>query len=192
MTVLLFIGSVGLWDRAHQLSPELGLMLGIAAAQYGFALALRRPVAGGAMLGVGIGIAFLVDGTAGTASGSSITALALPRALRDTGARGGYALGRGVALAVAIRARRRLAARALLSRADASCTPGGRRNRSAISRAARPSTRRAIPTFLLKNLPWFAWPALPLVLWTLSTRGPRLQRRARHARRAAARRCSRS
>ena len=26
------------------------------------------------------------------------------------------------------------------------------------------------PTFLLKNLPWFAWPALPLVLWTLATR----------------------
>ena len=26
-------------------------------------------------------------------------------------------------------------------------------------------------TFLFKNLPWFAWPALPLVLWTLFTRG---------------------
>ena len=25
--------------------------------------------------------------------------------------------------------------------------------------------------FLLKNLPWFAWPALPLVIWTLVTRG---------------------
>ena len=27
------------------------------------------------------------------------------------------------------------------------------------------------PALLLKNLPWFAWPALPLVLWTLWTRG---------------------
>jgi hypothetical protein len=26
------------------------------------------------------------------------------------------------------------------------------------------------PAFLLKNLPWFAWPALPLVVWTLVTR----------------------
>jgi len=25
--------------------------------------------------------------------------------------------------------------------------------------------------FLLKNLPWFAWPALPLVIWTVVTRG---------------------
>ena len=30
---------------------------------------------------------------------------------------------------------------------------------------------RGDPLFLLKNLPWFAWPALPLVLWTLWTRG---------------------
>ena len=45
-------------------------MLGVAAAQYGFALALRRPVAGGAMLGVGVGIAFLVDGTCTGPSGS--------------------------------------------------------------------------------------------------------------------------
>src|SRR6185436_8621612 len=27
------------------------------------------------------------------------------------------------------------------------------------------------PLYLVKNLPWFAWPALPLVLWTLWTRG---------------------
>ena len=27
------------------------------------------------------------------------------------------------------------------------------------------------PLFLAKNLPWFAWPALPLALWTLWTRG---------------------
>ena len=26
-------------------------------------------------------------------------------------------------------------------------------------------------TFLAKNIPWYAWPALPLVLWTLYTRG---------------------
>jgi 4-amino-4-deoxy-L-arabinose transferase-like glycosyltransferase len=43
IAVLLYVGSVGLWERAHQLSPELGLMLGFAAALYGFALA-RRPL----------------------------------------------------------------------------------------------------------------------------------------------------
>jgi 4-amino-4-deoxy-L-arabinose transferase-like glycosyltransferase len=72
MTVLLFLGSVGLFERAHQISPELGLVLGIAAAQYGFALALRRPVPGGALLGLGAGIAFLSTGLAGP-SGSPLS-----------------------------------------------------------------------------------------------------------------------
>ena len=45
--VLILIGSIGLWDRAHALSPELGLTAGVAVALYGFALALRRPIAGG-------------------------------------------------------------------------------------------------------------------------------------------------
>src|SRR5215831_7098608 len=65
MAVLLFIGSVGLWDRAHQLSPEQGLMLGVAAALYGFALSLRRPIAGGAILGVGLAVSFLSRGLLG-------------------------------------------------------------------------------------------------------------------------------
>src|SRR5262249_15853462 len=43
LPVLLLVGSLGLWDRAHQLSPELGLLLGVAIGLYGFALALRRP-----------------------------------------------------------------------------------------------------------------------------------------------------
>ncbi len=35
------------------------------------------------------------------------------------------------------------------------------------------------PFYYLKNLPWFAWPALPLALWTLWLRCARLQRRPR-------------
>jgi 4-amino-4-deoxy-L-arabinose transferase-like glycosyltransferase len=65
LPVLLFIGSVGLWDRAHQLSPEVGLLLGVALGFYGFALALQRAAVGGAMLGLGIAIAFLARGFMG-------------------------------------------------------------------------------------------------------------------------------
>ncbi len=65
MPVLLFVGTVGLWDRAHQLSPEVGLLAGIALALYGFALALRRPAAGGALLGLGSAVAFLACGFIG-------------------------------------------------------------------------------------------------------------------------------
>jgi len=34
-----------------------------------------------------------------------------------------------------------------------------------------PDSSPADPTYQLRNLPWFAWPALPLVIWTLWTRG---------------------
>ena len=47
LPVLILVGSVGFWDRAHVLSPELFLTLGVAVGLWGFALALRRPVLGG-------------------------------------------------------------------------------------------------------------------------------------------------
>src|SRR5690348_6794692 len=65
--VLILIGSVGLWDRAHVLSGELGVMVGLAVALYGQALALRRPVAGGAWMGAGAAVAFLSQGFTGPA-----------------------------------------------------------------------------------------------------------------------------
>ena len=67
LPVLILVGSVGFWDRAHVLSPELLLTVGIAVGLYGFALALRRPAWGGAVLGVGAAIAFLGHGLQGPA-----------------------------------------------------------------------------------------------------------------------------
>ncbi len=168
MAVLLFIGSVGLWERAHQISPELGLVLGVAAAQYGFALGLRRPVPGGAMLGLGAGIAFLSTGLAGPVW-IGLTALVLPIAFPAWRTRQ-YAKMTAVATAIALvlccawplalflRAPSHLAAW------WAAQSPGD------FLAPLDPATT-AEPTFLAKNLTWFAWPALPLVLWTLFTRG---------------------
>src|SRR4029453_5044672 len=98
--VLLLVGSVGLWDRAHQLSPELGLMLGAAMATYGFALALRRAVAGGAWLGLAIAIAFLSHGLMGPLW-LVTTAVILPAAFTAWRTRR-YALATAVALAIAV------------------------------------------------------------------------------------------
>jgi 4-amino-4-deoxy-L-arabinose transferase-like glycosyltransferase len=167
-TVLLFVGSVGLWERAHQLSPELVLMLAVAAAQYGLALAPRVPLAGGALLGVGCGIAFLSAGLNGPVW-LAITAFALPIASAEWRTRR-YAAAATVAIVIAILL---MAAwpLALYFRAPmhlaawwATQTPG-----DFLWPLDRAST--GDPTFLLKNLTWFAWPALPLVVWTLVTRG---------------------
>ncbi len=167
MAVLLFIGSVGLWDRAHQLSPELGLSLGIAAALYGFALALRRPVGGAVALGIGLAIAFLSRGLLGPVW-LALTAIALPAASSNWRTPR-YALTVAVALAIALP----LACAwplALAARAPEHLHAWWAMQ-SPADYFAPLARAPGDPLFLVKNLPWFAWPALPLVLWTLWTRG---------------------
>jgi 4-amino-4-deoxy-L-arabinose transferase-like glycosyltransferase len=159
---LLFAGSLGLWDRAHQLSPELGLMLGIALAVYGFALGLRRAVAGGVMLGLGVVVAFLSRGLMGPIW-LVVTAMVLPAfAAWRTKA---YAIAIAVALAIALplslawpawlhwHAPDRLAAWWAADGFAAYFAPLAQGDSD--------------PLYVVKNLPWFAWPALPLALWTL-------------------------
>ncbi len=168
VAVLLFIGSVGLWDRVHQLSPELGLLLGMAVALYGLALALRRPALGGVVMGLGTAVAFLSRGMLGPLW-LGVTALALPLAFpswrtRRHGATVAIALS--VALPLSGVWPVALAARApdhLQAWWDA----------QSFANAFAPLAPRGWgdPLFLLKNLPWFAWPALALVVWTLWTRG---------------------
>jgi 4-amino-4-deoxy-L-arabinose transferase-like glycosyltransferase len=166
--VLILVGSVGLWDRAHQLSPEMGLLLGVAMALYGFALALRRPVAGGAVLGLGVAVTFLARGFLGPVW-LGMTALALPLAFAGWRTRQ-YALTAGVALAVAVP----LAASwplALALRAPAHLEAWWAAQSLGDYIGPLATEGGSDPLWVLKNLPWFAWPALPLVLWTLWTRG---------------------
>ena len=167
VTVLLFIGSVGLWERAHQLSPELGLMLGIAAAQYGLALAARRPVAGGALLGLGAGIGFLSTGLAGPVW-LAVVALVLPvfPAWRTRAYATTAAIGLGIAIVLCL-----AWPLALYVRAPAHLIAWWSQQSIGDFVAAADPTSIGDATFLAKNIPWYAWPALPLVLWTLYTRG---------------------
>jgi len=168
MPVLLFIGSVGLWDRAHQLSPELGLLLGTAIALCGLAFALRRPVQGGALLGLGIAIAFLSRGFLGPVW-LGLTALALPAAYETWRTRR-YALALSIAVAVALPLGGAWPL-ALAARAPEHLHAWWGSQSPAESFAPLAASGAGDPLYLLKNLPWFAWPALPLMLWTLWTRG---------------------
>ena len=168
LPVLLFVGSVGLWERAHQLAPEMGLMLGMAAALYGFALALRRPVAGGAAMGLGAGVGFLSAGFVAVLW-IGVTAAALPVAFSAWRTRR-YARAAGLALAFAVI----LAGSwpfALWLRAPAHLHAWWAAQSLRDFLAPLDPAAAGDTMFLLKNLPWFAWPALPLVIWTVVTRG---------------------
>jgi 4-amino-4-deoxy-L-arabinose transferase-like glycosyltransferase len=168
MPVLLFVGCVGLWDRVHQLSPDLGLLLGIAVALYGFSLALRRPIGGGVTLGIGVAVAFLSRGFMGPLW-LTLTAAALPLAFRSWRTRG-YAVTAAVALATALPlALSWPIALAVSDPGHLSAWWAAQSVGEWIGPLAPAAT--IDPSFLLKNLPWFTWPALPLALWTLWTRG---------------------
>ncbi|TMH27240.1 MAG: glycosyltransferase family 39 protein [Betaproteobacteria bacterium] len=163
LPVLVFIGCAGLWDRAHQLAPEVGLLAAYALAAYAFALSLRRFVLGGLLLGLAIGSAFLCRGMPSAAIMILIAiALLLFKAWRNRS----YAAALGFALIAAAP----LVAvwPALLHARDAALftqwLEAQSINRFFGGTAGSPAVE---PFYYLKNLPWFAWPALPLAVWTL-------------------------
>ncbi len=167
LPVLILIGSVGLWDRAHALSPELGLTAGMVLAMYGFALALRRPVAGGVALGIGCAVAFGSRGLIGPAwvviTGAVLPSLGGPWRTRA------YAITAGVALIIALA----LALPwpiALWLRGGASLG-AWLDAESWRHHIALPGMDGAATTYYFRTLLWFAFPALPLIGWMLWTRG---------------------
>jgi 4-amino-4-deoxy-L-arabinose transferase-like glycosyltransferase len=167
LPVLLFIGCVGLWDRAHQLSPDVGVLAADALALYGLALALRRPVTGGALLGLAAGLAFLCRGPLGAAL-IALTAGLLP--LFGPWRKRGYVWTMVAAVVVAAP----LAAAwplALYAREPALLAQWSEAENLARFFGLAPGAPPVEPLYYLKNLPWFAWPALPLALWTLWLRG---------------------
>ncbi|HSU44817.1 MAG TPA: glycosyltransferase family 39 protein [Casimicrobiaceae bacterium] len=165
--VLILIGSVGLWDRAHVLSGELGVMAGIAIALYGQALALRRPVAGGAWMGAGTAVAFLSQGFTGPAwiAIAALLLVALGRQFRSRR----YAATLGVALVVALA----LAAPwivALYLRVPSLLHDWLATESLGTHIAFFGDPSLADPLYHARNLLWFAWPALPLIAWMVWTR----------------------
>jgi 4-amino-4-deoxy-L-arabinose transferase-like glycosyltransferase len=168
LPVLILVGSVGFWDRAHALSPELGVTLGVAMGIYGLALALRRPVAGGVVLGLAVAVAYLTRGLLGPLW-LAIAAALLPAAgpLWRTRAYGATAI---VALVVAA-ALGALWPLALHVR-DAGLFAEWQRSESLGTYVPFiDAGSEFAPQHLAKNLLWFGWPALPLILWMLWTRG---------------------
>jgi 4-amino-4-deoxy-L-arabinose transferase-like glycosyltransferase len=168
LAVLILVGSVGFFDRAHALSADVGATLGVAIALYGLALALRNPIAGGVAVGLGAAVGFLARGFE-VPLWVGVTCLLLPVA-------GSAWRTRSFAATAAIAA--------VVGATLGGLWPFAMYMRDAsLYGAWRDSEHLAAylgwmgdpgefdPLYALKNLLWFAWPALPLVLWTLWIRG---------------------
>jgi 4-amino-4-deoxy-L-arabinose transferase-like glycosyltransferase len=167
LPVLILVGSIGFWDRAHVLSAELFMTVGVAVALYGFALALRRPLTGGLALGAGIAIAFLGRGLLGPLW-LALTALLLPLCGAEWRHRAYLAT---VVVAIVTAVVLSLPWPLLLEARDPALFAQWWQNESLDNYIAFLGTRSAEPIYYLRNLLWFAWPSLPLVLWLLWLRG---------------------
>lgn len=166
LPVLIFLGCVGLWDRGHLLSPEIGVLVADALALYALALALRRPIAGGVLLGLSIGIAFLSRGAIASAV-VALTAVSLP--LFAPWRTRAYALTIVTAVAMATPLLVAWPA-ALYLRSPALFAQWSDAQSLAQYFGLTANAPPLEPFYYVKNLTWFAWPALPLALWTLWVR----------------------
>ena len=168
LPVLILVGSVGFFDRAHALSADVGATLAVAIALYGFALALRRPIGGGIALGIGAALGFLAHGFE-VPLWIGATCVLLPLA-------GSWWRSRSFAATACIAV--------VVGLMLGATWPFAMYMRdAALFGAWRGSVQWSgyfgwlgnaddfDPLYALKNLLWFAWPALPLVLWTLWIRG---------------------
>ena len=82
LTVLILIGCLGLLIRGHEMITDIALLTGFAITFYGFALSRRRFVLAGFWLGTGAGIGFMSKGL--LAPGIiGLTALLLPLLFRN-------------------------------------------------------------------------------------------------------------
>jgi hypothetical protein len=150
--------------RSHQLVTDISLLTGFAAAFYGFALALRRPAAGGFWLGTGVGIGFmskglLAPGTLGI-YGAAAAAVSSVAQSRLCGLLGVAALACAPWLLV-------WPARALPEIAEPCSAIGYGTTTLAGSSAATTSVRPRAPRITSASCRGIPLPALPLAAWVL-------------------------
>ena len=175
LALALLIGSIGLLAHAHEMVTDTALMAGYAIVLWGFALSARRPSMAGVVIGVGIGVAFLSRGIVPLAV--VLVCGALLPLFRNWRTRR-YATTALIALLVSLPF---LALWPWLLHHFA---------RSAFFWWWRVENVPLLTKFsftyasseilyFLRILPWFAWPVLPIALWTLWGYRKRLWHEAR-------------
>ena len=163
MSVLLFIGCLGLFIRAHEMNTDVAGLAGLTICLVGLAWALRRPVVGGVLSGVGLGLAFLGNGFLPLAMGLA-TFAALPCAAAAWRTR---AHATTVALALLCATPLVAAWPLALAVVDPPTLHAWWAQASATRWSSGVADGLEGLTYFLRLLPWYAWPAWPLAAWTL-------------------------
>lgn len=164
ISVLIMIACLGLVVRTHQIITDTALLAGVALALYGLALAPRRPVIAGIIIGSGMGIGFMSKGLFEPGV-IAITALSLPL-LSQTWRSRGYALCLAITFIAAL-PWLTIWPLLLYQRAPELFSEWLWANNLNLLTSTTPLFASDEPGYYFTILLWFAWPALPLALWTL-------------------------
>ncbi|HVY07123.1 MAG TPA: glycosyltransferase family 39 protein [Burkholderiales bacterium] len=161
---LMLLGCGGLVIRGHQLIADTALLAGLAIGLYGLALCLRKALAGGVCLGMGLGISFLAVGLVEPVM-LLVTILLLPLFSSHWRTRR-YLLALAVASVVAVPWvvvwPYLLEARSPQLFAEWYWVENIQRLKGIFE-----FTPNEDYFYYLNVLPWFAWPAWPFAIWGL-------------------------
>lgn len=161
ISVVLLIGSLGLFLRGHEMNPELGGLAGMAIAFYGLTRIRSEATKGGVTTGIGTGIVAMSVGIIPALSIPAI-AIVLMWVLSEWRNRI-FQRGVGVALLVSLPFMMLFPIALLLTGAPLLLTWT-----DAILGAPflDASTRDSInPLYFIRSLPWVGLPAFPFALW---------------------------
>ncbi|HYR05920.1 MAG TPA: glycosyltransferase family 39 protein [Gallionella sp.] len=171
---IILLGCVGMLVRAHQMITDIALLTGCAMLLYGFAYSQERAIRAGVLIGTGMGIGFLSKGFIAPVQFVFIATL-LPVLFRNWRTRN-YLLSLGIAALCALPW---LTIWPLLLYwhspglfADWAWTHN---IGHWLDHAKGGPTKESL--YYLKNLPWLAWPALPLAAWVVWQSRKRLVQR---------------
>lgn len=163
IAVLLLIGCLGLLIRAHEMSTDLAGLAGVSVGVAGLAMAAARPWIGGALLGIGLGMAFLGDGLIPALLLAAL-ALVLP-AIGSASRTRSYSIAviAGFAIGILLGA----VWPVFLAQRDPALSAQWL-GIALSTRWSSGSSRGSLAdlAYFAKILPWYAWPALPLAAWT--------------------------
>ncbi len=173
-TIIILIGCLGMLVRAHQMITDLALLAGCAMMLYGFAHSQERKLYAGLWIGTGCGIGFMSKGFIAPVVFLLIAAI-LPALFKNWRSRH-YILSIGIAVLFSL-PWLAIWPYLLYEHAPKLFTEWAWSHNLGNWLAYVKTGPGKDALYYLKNLPWLAWPALPLAAWSIWRERRRLAQR---------------
>lgn len=158
-SVLAMAGCLGFLVHAHEAQPMLVALAGHAAAYWALALIPRKPKRAALILGLALGLGFLGNGLAPMLALLPLALAAI--AMAADRRRASWVVLGGCSLGIAIAAPWPVLLAALQPAYFEQWLA------SELAQLGKPASMARAAWNYLVLLPWFAWPALPVALWSL-------------------------